>query len=511
MEIFSFLSMEDNKNPFFFIFSTLFIVFLSLIIWSYLKRFRQSLPPGPLGVPLLGNLPFIDPQLHFYFTGLAKKYGPIISTYLGLKLVVVVSSSSLVREVLRDKDAIFANRDVPVSAYNLMYGGEDIAFTPNCPKLTMMRKVTTQELLGGATLQTVQGLRKMEVRAMIKRVKKKEGEITDMSVEIFTTMFKVITSMLWGGGTDEKGGEASVQDLTEFKDVISDMAVLSGKPDLSDFFPFLEWMDLQGVKKEAKFLNKRFDGIFEQILSGKVSNDGKDFLDVLMQIEKRGDENGITKNNIKAILLDFVTAGTDTTSSTIEFAVCEMLRNPDIMNKVQEELDRVVGSDTIVEERHISDLHYLYAVFEETLRLYPPIPFLIPHSNSEASNIGGYNIPARTRILINVWSIHRDPQVWEDPLVFKPERFIKDGGGKTYKTSDFKYFPFGSGRRMCVGMVMAHKMFMYVMASLLHSFNLRMPEGHQLDFTQKFGMVLQKKTPLQIIPSKRLSKIQLYD
>jgi len=246
-------------------------------------------------------------------------------------------------------------------------------------------------------------------------------------------------------------------------------------------------------------------------MSDKASNiEQKDFLDVLLQIKKSGHEVGFTKDNIKAILLDFITAGSDTTSSTMEFAISEMLRNPDIMKKVQKELDTVVGYDKMVEETDVSELHYLHAVFEETLRLYPPVPFLIPHCNSEASTLGGYDIPKDTQVMVNVWAIQRDPQVWENPLVFKPERFIKDGGGKTYKSSDFTFLPFGSGRRMCVGMTLAHKMFMYSMASLLHSFEFRLRDGEELDFAQKFGMVLQKKTPLQVIPTPRLPTSQLY-
>ena len=154
-----------------------------------------------------------------------------------------------------------------------------------------------------------------------------------------------------------------------------------------------------------------------------------------------------------------VVGGTDTSSNTVEFALAEIMNKPEVMRKTQQELEDVVGTDNIVEESHIDKLPYLHAVMKETLRLHPALPLLVPHCPSETCNVGGYTIPKGSRIFVNVWAIQRDPSIWKNPLKFDPERFLNRKWD--YSGSDFNYFPFGSGRRICAGIVMAERMVMY--------------------------------------------------
>jgi cytochrome P450 len=203
-----------------------------------------------------------------------------------------------------------------------------------------------------------------------------------------------------------------------------------------------------------------------------------------------------------------VVGGSDTSSNAIEFAFAEVMNKPEVMRKAQDELDRVVGKDNIVEESHIHKLPYLHAIMKESLRLHPVLPLLIPHCPSETCTIGGFSVPKGARVFINVWAVHRDPSIWENPLEFKPERFLNSKFD--YSGSDFNYFPFGSGRRICAGIAMAERMFLYFLAALLHSFDWKLPEGKQMDLTEKFGIVLKLKNPLVAIPTPRLSNPALY-
>ena len=204
-----------------------------------------------------------------------------------------------------------------------------------------------------------------------------------------------------------------------------------------------------------------------------------------------------------------VVGGTDTSSHTIEFAMAEIMNIAEVMRKTQQELEVVVGKDNIVEESHIHKLPYLYAVMKETLRLHPALPLLVPHCPSETCTVGGYTIPKGSRIFVNVWAIQRDPSIWENPLNFDPERFLKSKWD--YSGSDFNYFPFGSGRRICAGTAMAERMVMYSLATLLHSFDWKLPQGEKLDLIEKFGIVLKKKTPLVAIPTPRLTDPSMYE
>jgi len=204
-----------------------------------------------------------------------------------------------------------------------------------------------------------------------------------------------------------------------------------------------------------------------------------------------------------------VVGGSDTSSNAIEFAFAEVMNKPEVMRKAQDELDRVVGKDSIVEESHMHKLSYLHAIMKESLRLHPVLPLLIPHCPSETCTIGGFSVPKGARVFVNVWAVHRDPSSWENPLEFKPERFLNSKFD--YSGSDFNYFPFGSGRRICAGIAMAERMFLYFLATLLHSFDWKLPEGKQMDLTEKFGIVLKLKNPLVAIPTPRLSNPALYE
>ncbi|XP_058222937.1 cytochrome P450 76C2-like [Rhododendron vialii] len=207
---------------------------------------------------------------------------------------------------------------------------------------------------------------------------------------------------------------------------------------------------------------------------------------------------------------DIVIGGTDTTATMVEWVMAELLHKPEEMKKVQEELADIVGLDNGVEGYHMPKLHYLDAILKETFRLHPALPLLVPKRPNQSSIVGGYTIPKDTRVVLNVWAIHRDPEGWDDPSEFKPERFLSDTSEWDYNGNNFKFLPFGSGRRICAGIPLAEKMVMYMLASLLHSFNWKVPEGEEIDLSEKFGIIMKKSKPLIAIPTQRLSSLKLY-
>lgn len=201
--------------------------------------------------------------------------------------------------------------------------------------------------------------------------------------------------------------------------------------------------------------------------------------------------------------------GTDAPSSTIEFAMAEIMKNPQVLKKAREELAVVVGEENIVEESHIQNLLYLQAIMKETLRFHPALPLLAPHCPSKTTVVSHYTIPKGSQVLINAWAIHRDPYSWEKPLEFRPERFLNNNWD--YNGSNLSYIPFGSGRRICAGTGLAERMILYLLASMLHSFDWKLKKGENVDVSDKFGVVLKKKTPLVAIPTPRLTDLSLYE
>ncbi|KAK6163634.1 hypothetical protein DH2020_000498 [Rehmannia glutinosa] len=541
----------DDRARFVFV-STIIVGMLILFFffkkWSK-KKINPPLPPGPKGLPLVGNLLSVDPELHTYFASLAKTYGPIYTLKLGKKIGIVINSPAIAKEVLKDQDKIFANRDVPAAAKVGSYGGSDITWSPYGPEWRMLRKVCVQEMLSNNTLDSVYDLRRREIWETIKYLYRRGGSPVNVGEQIFLSLMNVVTSMMWGGTV--MGEKRSVVGA-EFKKVVGDITGLLFVPNLSDFFPVLERFDLQGIQKKMKGLAKRFDEIFETIIdqrleinrqveSGGGGKQSKDFLDFLLKMK---DNNGdaktpFTMTHLKALLMfllnewmptcsshpphdsqfvrmtskwchDMVIGGTDTTSATVEFALAEMMNKPEILKKVQQELETVVGKDNIVEESDINKLPYLYTVMKEVLRLHSSVPLLAPHSPNTTCNVAGYTIPKGACVFVNVWAIHRDPSIWENPLDFCPDRF--SDGKWDYSGNDFNYFPFGSGRRICAGLAMGERMFMFSLASLVHSFDWSLPAGETgLDLSEKFGSILKKKLPLIAIPTPRLSNPSLYD
>ena len=288
------------------------LIFLA-ICWcasAFVKKRRAAPPPppGPRGLPLLGHLPFLDPELHSYFADLARTYGPILQLRLGMKVGVVVSSPAVAREVLKDHDITFANRDVPQAALEAAYGGSDIAWTPYGLEWRMLRRVCVREMLGGAALDSVYDLRHREIRQTVSHLYGQVGLPVNIGEQAFLTVMNVITSMIWGGTVK---GEERTSLGAEFRRVVMEMTELLGKPNISDFYSGLARFDLQGIRKRMKGLAQRFDRIFDSIIEQRMemdkqsgNNGGKDFLQYLLNLKDEGDSKmPFTMIHLKALLM----------------------------------------------------------------------------------------------------------------------------------------------------------------------------------------------------------------
>lgn len=186
-----------------------------------------------------------------------------------------------------------------------------------------------------------------------------------------------------------------------------------------------------------------------------------------------------------------ILAGTDTSAGTLEWAMSNLLNHPEVLKKAKTEIDEQIGLDRLIEEQDIVKLPYLQNIMSETLRLYPVAPMLLPHLASEDCMVAGYDVPRGAILLVNVWAIHRDPDMWEEPEKFKPERFEKEG-------EDKKLMSFGIGRRACPGSGLAQRLVTLALGSLVQCFEWeRVGEGYvDMKETEK-GTIMRKATPLE--------------
>ncbi|CAK7345530.1 unnamed protein product [Dovyalis caffra] len=491
----------------------------------FLQKFKKlratanQLPPGPRGLPIVGYLPFLGRNLHQLFMELALTYGPIYKLSIGRKLCVIISSPTLVKEVVRDQDIIFANRNPTIAAKTFSYGGKDIAFQPYGPEWRMLRKIFVREMQSNANLDAFYSLRRNKVKKSVNDVFRKIGEPINIGELAFSTVINMISGMFWGGTLE---GDTDIDIGTKFRSAASELVEILGKPNASDFFPVLARFDVQGIEGEMKKATQKIENIYDFVIDewikmdisrveGEKNNQRKDFMHFLLGFKEQDSGRSISREQIKAMLMDIVVGGTDTTSTTVEWAMAEMMLHPEVMKTAQKELTEAVGINEIVEECHIEKLQFLLAVVKETLRLHPVAPLLLPRSPSKTCYVGGYTIPKSSKVFLNVWAIHRDPKFWDSPSEFQPERFLSDINNKLdYSGNNLQYLPFGSGRRICAGLALGERMLMYCLATFLHMFKWDLPNGVKADTSEKFGVVLEKSTPLIVIPTPRLSNLDLY-
>jgi cytochrome P450 len=279
-------------------------------LWNNIKPKKAvaaPFPPGPRGLPLVGYLPFLGNDLHKKFTELAGVYGPIYKLRLGNKLCIVVSSPPLAKEIVRDKDTIFADRDPPISARVFTYGGNDIAWSSYSPRWRKMRKVLVREMLGNS-LDASYALRKQEVKKAIREVYNKIGNPIDFGELAYVTSLNTVLRILLGGGTVQ--GEKWTNFVAQFRCHAAEMMVLLGKPNVSDLFPVLARYDLQGIERRSKRLAVTLDQFLESAIEQRLNEEKarmdvrEDLLQILLDLNKHEDTaTSITMDQLKAMLM----------------------------------------------------------------------------------------------------------------------------------------------------------------------------------------------------------------
>lgn len=291
----------------------------------------------------------------------------------------------------------------------------------------------------------------------------------------------------------------------EFKQLMWCIMEEIGRPNYADFFPILGYIDPFGIRRRLAAYFDKLIAVFQDIIRERQnarstnSSTTNDILDTLLNLYQ---ENELSMEEINHLLVDIFDAGTDTTASTLEWAMAELAKNPHMMARAQNEIEQALGKDcTIIQESDISKLPYVQAVIKESLRLHPPTVFLLPRKADQDVELYGYVVPKNAQVLVNLWAIGRDPKVWKNAEVFMPERFLESD--IDVKGRDFELLPFGAGRRICPGLTLAYRMLNLMMATLIHSFDWKLEDGispQDLDMTEKFGITLQKVKPLQVIP-----------
>uniref|UniRef100_A0A0D9Z9N3 Cytochrome P450 n=1 Tax=Oryza glumipatula TaxID=40148 RepID=A0A0D9Z9N3_9ORYZ len=310
----------------------------------------------------------------------------------------------------------------------------------------------------------------------------------------------------------------------EFKDISETMDLLSSSS-AEDFFPgsvagrLVDRLTGLAARREAIF--RKLDRFFERIVDQHAAADddgpaaarrkaddkgsaGSDLVHELIDLWKMegNTKQGFTKDHVKAMLLDTFVGGITTTSVTLHWAMSELIRNPRVMKKAQDEIRAVVGEKERVQHHDMPKLKYLKMVVKETFRLHPPATLLVPRETTRHFKVGGYDIPEKTKVIVNAWAIGRDPNIWKDPEEFIPERF--EEMDIDFNGAHFELVPFGSGRRICPGLAMGVANIEFILASMLFCFDWELPHGvrkEDIDMEEAGKLTFHKKIPLLLVPT----------
>ncbi|XP_073156675.1 cytochrome P450 84A1-like [Henckelia pumila] len=494
----------------------LLIIFFT-IWWRNFAR-RNPFPPGPKGLPLIGNLLTMKKLTHRSLAELAEVYGGLCHLKMGQLHMVAVSTPEMARQVLQTQDNVFSNRPVTVAISYLTYDRADMAFAHYGPFWRQMRKICVMKVFSRKKAESWASVRE-EIDSFLKKVDARIGSSVNLGAMVLG-LTRDITYRAAFGSIPEEGKVEFLRIMQEFSKLFREFNVV-------DFIPWLGWICYQGGDLHKRldrargsldvFIDKIIDDHLEKKTNRKNNEvcDGfeDDMVDELIEFY---DEDGgkrdlgsalsITRDNIKALIMDVMFGGTETVSSAVEWTMAELMTSWEDLTKLQQELADVVGLNRKVHESDLDKLTYLKCVVKETLRLHPPIPLLL-HETATDTVVDGFRIPARAHVMINTWAIGRDKNVWEEPNKFKPSRFL-EGGAPDFKGSNFEFIPFGSGRRSCPGMQLGLYALELTVANLCHCFNWTLPDGmkpSELDMNDVYGLAAPRAVQLVAIPSHRLT------
>nr|QWK52381.1 cytochrome P450 705A8 [Isatis tinctoria] len=500
----------DFQNCFIFILLCLFSI---LCYYFFFKKPNDlkgyNLPPSPPSLPIIGHLHLLLSLLvHKSLQKLSSKYGPLLHLRVFNVPIVLVSSAPIAYEIFRAQDVNVSTRSLPTNEGSLFFGSSGFVTAPYGDYWKFIKKLITTKLLGPQALERSRGVRADEVNRfylnLLDKAMKKES--VEMAEEAMKLINNNLCKMLMGKSFSEYDEAEKVRGLVTESDALSKkffLAAILRRP--------LAKLGISLFKKDLAGISRRFDEVLEKILveyeeTHDEQHQGTEMLDVLhAACQDKTAEYKITRNHIKSLFVDLFIAGTDTSTHTIQWTMAEILNNTKILERLREEIDSVVGKTRLIQETDLTNLPYLQAVVKEGLRLHPPAP-LVVRTFREGCKIGGFDVLEKTTLVVNCYAVMRDPDFWEDPEEFKPERFLassRSGQEEETKEEVLKYIPFGSGRRGCPGSNLAYLSVGTAIGVMVQCFDWKI-EGDKVNMEEARGaMTLTMAHPLKCTPLLR--------
>ncbi|KAL5758912.1 hypothetical protein ACOSP7_021523 [Xanthoceras sorbifolium] len=501
-----------------------FLFFKSLSI-SDEKPKKCSLPPGPKPWPIVGNLPEMlknKPTFKWIHELMNEMDTKIACIRLGNVHVIPVTCPEISREFLKKQDTIFISRPVTMATEITTKGYVTTTLVPYGEQWKKMKKILSQEVVSQARFRWFHSKRMEEADNLVRYVYNKcknnseNGGLVDVRVASRHYCGNVIRKLVFNKRFFGEGMEDGGPGLEEEEHINALFKVLTYIYSfcISDYVPFLRGVvDLDGHEKVMKenvgIIDKFHDPIIEERIQqwrGGLKSEVEDLLDVFVTLKDGDGSPLLSTDEIKAQLFDIILAAVDNPSNAVEWALAEMINQPEILQKAIEELDRVVGKERLVQESDFSQLNYIKACAREAFRLHPIAPFNLPHVSISDTTVANYFIPKGSHVLLSRLGLGRNPNVWPDePLKFKPERHLKDDGSEVVLTeTELRFISFSTGRRGCMGVTLGTSMTVMLFARLLQGFTWTVPPNEsKINLSEEEGSLAPAK-PLVAVAKPRL-------
>ncbi|KAI3858924.1 hypothetical protein MKW98_028657 [Papaver atlanticum] len=481
---------------------TLVIGFVSIITILKLyfpRRTSSSTIPVVPGIPLIGNLLQLKDKIpHQIFASWAEIYGPIYSIKAGASTIVVLNSTDVVKEAIVTQFSSIPKRN---RTYAMIKLANNIMITSDSNEYhKMARRHVVTSMLGAGALRRHRAHRDTMMNNIVGRLQAhaKENPLKPVNfrlifqTEIFGLALKQALGTDVGPSKYIEGlGETLTRDEI-FKVLVLDPLSGGIKVEWRDFFPYLRWVPNESYemhigrieKQRLEVMKTLIEEQQKRIFTGEGINC---YLDWLMSEGKT-----LTNTQMSMLIWETIAAGSATTLQTVEWAMHELAKHLKYQDDLYREIKKICGNNKYTEEQ-FSEITYLSAVFHETLRKYPALPVGSPRYVHEDTQLGGYDIPAGTQIIINFYGCNMNKKQWDSPEKWKPERFLdsKHDPKDLYKTMSF-----GGGKRVCPGALQGLSITCTAIARCIQEFKWNLELGTvEEDITPKLSPSLAIITP----------------
>ncbi|KAJ7010388.1 hypothetical protein D5086_000747 [Populus alba] len=461
---------------------------------------RAKMIPGPRGFPVIGSMNLMVNLAHHKLAAAAKAFKAerLMAFSLGETKAIITCNPDVAKEILNS--SVFADRPVKESAYQLMFK-RAIGFAPYGVYWRTLRRIAATHLFCPRQISSTESQRFSIASQMVSAIASQGGDYFCVRGILKKASLNNMMCSVFGRKYDLGSSNGETEELRRLVDEGYD---LLGKLNWSDHLPWLANLDLQRIRFRCSNLvpkvNRFVNRVIQEHREDQTGQRRNDFVDVLLSLHG---PDKLSHHDMIAVLWEMIFRGTDTVAVLIEWILARMVLHRDIQSKVHDELDQVVGRSRPLMEADIQSMVYLPAVVKEVLRLHPPGPLLSwARLAITDTNVDGYDVPAGTTAMVNMWAITRDPQVWANPLRFLPERFLcKDATADvefSVSGSDLKLAPFGSGRRACPGKALGLATVSFWVGVLLHEFEWVQCDHEPVDLSEVLRLSCEMSNPLTI-------------